>query len=77
MPDPRLGEDIVAAIVLKPGELVTARALRGWMLDRLSPFKVPRRIWFLDWLLRTASGKVQRGVLSEQFGEGDPNRQAT
>ena len=47
VPDARLGEDIVAAVVLKPGLDATAREFRGWLLDRLSPHKVPRRIWFV------------------------------
>jgi oxalate---CoA ligase len=67
VPDPRLGEDIVAAVVLKPDATATARTLRGWMLDRLSPYKTPRRIWFVTHLPRTATGKVQRGVLGERF----------
>jgi acyl-coenzyme A synthetase/AMP-(fatty) acid ligase len=37
------------------------------MLDRLAPHKAPRRIWFLDDLPLTLSGKVQRGVLAERF----------
>lgn len=67
--DSRLGEDIVAAVVFKSGRQPSARVLRGWMLNQLSPFKVPRRIWIIDKLPRTPSGKVQRGVLSEQFPE--------
>jgi acyl-coenzyme A synthetase/AMP-(fatty) acid ligase len=37
------------------------------MLDRLSPYRVPRRIWFVDALPRTRTGKVQRGVLADRF----------
>jgi acyl-CoA synthetase (AMP-forming)/AMP-acid ligase II len=69
VPDQRLGEDIVAAVVLADGHALAPRELRRWLLDRLAPHKVPRRIWFLDLdaLPLTASGKVQRGVLSERF----------
>ncbi|MGH2617956.1 MAG: AMP-binding enzyme, partial [Thermomicrobiales bacterium] len=69
VPDPRLGEDIVAAVVLNPGTRTTARELRGWMLDRLSPYKVPRRIWFVDDLPRTMTGKVRRGELARRWSE--------
>jgi acyl-coenzyme A synthetase/AMP-(fatty) acid ligase len=48
---------------------VTQRALRRWMLDRLSPYKVPRRIWFVDALPRTRTGKVQRGELARRWSE--------
>jgi acyl-CoA synthetase (AMP-forming)/AMP-acid ligase II len=67
VPDARLGEDIAAAVVLERVGAATPRELREWMLERLAPQKVPRRIWFVDELPRTASGKVQRGVLSERF----------
>jgi acyl-CoA synthetase (AMP-forming)/AMP-acid ligase II len=70
VPDARLGEDVVAAVVLKPEATVSQRELRRWMLDRLSPYKVPRRIWFVDSLPRTRTGKVQRGVLAARFLEG-------
>jgi acyl-CoA synthetase (AMP-forming)/AMP-acid ligase II len=67
-PDERLGEDIVAAVVAAGGAL-TPRELRGWMLDRLAPHKVPRRVWFVDDLPRTPSGKVQRGELARRWRE--------
>jgi acyl-CoA synthetase (AMP-forming)/AMP-acid ligase II len=69
VPDARLGEDIVAAVVLKPGKRATQRELRVWMLDRLSPYKVPRRIRFIDGLPRTRTGKVQRGELTRWWEE--------
>jgi acyl-CoA synthetase (AMP-forming)/AMP-acid ligase II len=64
VPDERLGEDIVAAVVAEDRVAPTPRELRSWLLDRLAPQKVPRRIWFVDDLPRTASGKVQRGELT-------------
>lgn len=69
VPHDVLGEDVVAAVVLNAGAAVSSRTLRAWMLDRLAAFKAPRRIWFVDALPRTATGKVQRGVLAERFGE--------
>ena len=69
VPDSRFGEDIVAAVVLEPGQIVSPRELRTWLLDRLAPHKVPRRIWFVDALPRTATGKVQRGELTRRWQE--------
>jgi acyl-coenzyme A synthetase/AMP-(fatty) acid ligase len=37
--------------------------LRQWALDRLEPYKHPRRIVFLDELPQTHLGKVDRGML--------------
>jgi acyl-CoA synthetase (AMP-forming)/AMP-acid ligase II len=65
--DERFGQDIVAAVVLEPGQAASPRALRTWLLERLAPHKVPRRIWFVDGLPRTATGKVQRNVLARRW----------
>lgn len=67
VPHLRLGEDVVAAVVLRPGASASARELRSWMLDRLAPFKAPRRIWFVDALPHTATGKVQRAELARRW----------
>jgi acyl-CoA synthetase (AMP-forming)/AMP-acid ligase II len=69
VPDAGLGEDIVAAIVVKPGMRLRPWELRGWMLERLSAYKVPRRIWQVTSLPRTATGKVQRAALARRWGE--------
>jgi oxalate---CoA ligase len=67
IPDELLGEDIAAAVVLVEGGGASPRELRRWMVHQLAPHKVPRRIWFVDDLPRTASGKVQRRVLTDRF----------
>jgi acyl-CoA synthetase (AMP-forming)/AMP-acid ligase II len=69
VPDERLGQDLVAAVVAVEGAAPTARELRSWMLDRLALDKAPRRIWFVDELPRTASGKVRRGELARLWAE--------
>lgn len=67
VPDPLLGEDVVAAVVLAPGAAASARQLRSWMLDRLMPYKSPRRIWFVSDVPRTANGKARRGELARRW----------
>jgi acyl-CoA synthetase (AMP-forming)/AMP-acid ligase II len=69
IPDARLGEDAVVAVVLEEDRAATARELRSWMLDRLATHKVPRRIWFIAAaaLPRTRSGKVRRGELARMW----------
>ena len=69
VPDARLGEDLVAAVVLRPNVTASQRELRAWLLDRLSTHKVPRRIWMVDDLPRTRTGKVQRGELARRWSE--------
>jgi acyl-CoA synthetase (AMP-forming)/AMP-acid ligase II len=67
--DGRLGEDVVAAVVLRPGATATPRELRAWARQRLAQFKVPRRIWMVERLPRTTTGKVQRRELARRWVE--------
>jgi acyl-CoA synthetase (AMP-forming)/AMP-acid ligase II len=54
-----LGEDI-AAMVVPADKQITETDLRMFLLDRLIPSKVPRRIYFVDAIPRNAAGKPQR-----------------
>jgi thioesterase domain-containing protein len=67
MRDPRLGEEVAAAVVLEPGSEADERALQNFVAARLSPFKVPRRIVVLDELPTGPTGKLQRVGLAEQL----------
>jgi acyl-CoA synthetase (AMP-forming)/AMP-acid ligase II len=55
---PVLGEDVAAWIVLREGGDVTAEELEAHCRERLSDYKVPRTITFVDDLPRNATGKV-------------------
>ena len=72
VPDPRLGQEVAAAVVLRPAATASPRELRRWLLDRLSPHKVPRKVLLLDALPRTASGKVMRRALAAAAAAPDP-----
>jgi crotonobetaine/carnitine-CoA ligase len=59
-----LGEDdILAAVVLKPGATATAQDIAQWCRERLAPQKVPRYVLFMDELPHTPTHKVQKAVL--------------
>jgi acyl-CoA synthetase (AMP-forming)/AMP-acid ligase II len=63
-----LGEDVAAAIVLKPGATVTKKELIGFTSARLAYFKVPRLIHFVDVLPKGPGGKLQRNALAQRLG---------
>jgi acyl-CoA synthetase (AMP-forming)/AMP-acid ligase II len=42
---------------------VTAEEIVGWCRDRLSPFKVPSFVSFVDALPRTSVGKIRKAEL--------------
>lgn len=57
---PRLGEDVAAAVVLRPGVTVAPEELRAFLATQLAQFKIPRRIVFQQELPKGLTGKVQR-----------------
>ncbi|WP_370274615.1 class I adenylate-forming enzyme family protein [Hyphomonas atlantica] len=67
VPDDRLGEEVGVAIVLKPGEDVSADALREHCAGIMAKHKVPRYVWLLTALPRNASGKFVKRDLKEQL----------
>ena len=69
MPDEKWGEVVVAAIVLKPGQVVSEQELRSHLAGRLARYKLPRRWLWLAALPKTALGKVQRQALAQLAGK--------
>jgi long-chain acyl-CoA synthetase len=66
--DPLYGQEIEAAVVLKPGHAVSGDELRVFCEAHLGRFKSPRRIHVTDMLPKGPSGKVQRLRLREREG---------
>jgi crotonobetaine/carnitine-CoA ligase len=53
-------EEVLAAIVLRPGETVAAEALIRYLVDALPYFMVPRYIRFMEALPKTPTQKVMK-----------------
>jgi crotonobetaine/carnitine-CoA ligase len=56
-------EEILAAIVIRPGATLSPQDIAKWCQDRLSAMKVPRFILFVDQLPYTPTFKVAKHVL--------------
>lgn len=69
VPDPLLGEKIVACIIKKDGREVSERTIQARCLQKLATFKVPKEVRFTKLLPRTASGKLQRNRIAVQLKE--------
>ncbi len=66
VPHDVLGEEVGAAIVLRPGAKVTAEELARHVKERLAGFKVPTHIWFRsEPLPRNPQGKVLKRELRD------------
>jgi crotonobetaine/carnitine-CoA ligase len=61
-----LGEDeILVAVVLKPGARLDAAGLAAWCRERLAAYKVPRYVAFVDALPHTPTHKIAKARLRE------------
>jgi len=67
VPDEKYGEEVAAFIILKQGETATAEEIREFCEGKISKHKIPRYIFFVDQYPMTASGKIQKFKLREQF----------
>jgi len=59
-PEPRWGEAVVAAVVLKPGARMTEAEALALFEGRIARYKHPREVRFLEQLPRSALGKIQK-----------------
>jgi len=70
--DPRLGEEVGAAVVLRPGASVTPAELREHCGAIIAKHKIPRYIWLLDQSLpRNANGKFLKRELRDTLKTAD------
>jgi long-chain acyl-CoA synthetase len=58
IPHPALGEEVAAAIALRPGQEATPEELRDWVKQRVAAYKYPRHVWLTDGLPKGATGKI-------------------
>jgi long-chain acyl-CoA synthetase len=60
LPHPSLGEEVAAAVALKPGVTITAEELRGYVKGQVAAYKYPRHVWVVDALPKGPTGKIQK-----------------
>ena len=63
VPDERLGEEVAALVVLRPGASADADQLREWTRARVAAYKYPRRIVLVDELPKGPSGKILKRAI--------------
>jgi acyl-CoA synthetase (AMP-forming)/AMP-acid ligase II len=68
VPHERWGEEVAAAVVLK-GE-ATDKELLAFARERLADYKVPRKLFIVERIPRTATGKIQRRSVAETLNAG-------
>ena len=64
IPHDSLGEEVGAAVALKPGEKVSEKDLQAFAKERLAAYKYPRAVWIVDELPKGPTGKILRREVS-------------
>jgi long-chain acyl-CoA synthetase len=57
-PDEKMGEEVCAAVVLRPQVRASAEELQQHVKSQLAAYKYPRQLWFLDELPKGPTGKI-------------------
>lgn len=67
VPDKKMGEEVCAWIKLHEGETLTEEAVKAYCKDKITHFKIPRYIKFVDSYPMTVTGKIQKFKMREQM----------
>ena len=68
VPHATLGEDVAAAVVLRPHAAATPKEIRQFANGRIADFKVPRQVFIVREIPKGPTGKVQRIGLAAELG---------
>jgi long-chain acyl-CoA synthetase len=63
VPHRELGEEVGAAVALKPGADVAEDELREFVRAHVAAYKYPRRVWFVDELPKGPTGKILKRAI--------------
>ncbi|HLG21677.1 MAG TPA: long-chain fatty acid--CoA ligase [Candidatus Manganitrophaceae bacterium] len=67
LPDPIWGEEVAAFIIPKPETTLTPEEILSYCRERLAKFKSPREAILVEAFPKTATGKVQKGRLRDEY----------
>lgn len=68
IPHATLGEDAIAAVVLRPGAIAEPASLLAFLIERLSDQRMPRKILVLDAIPKGPTGKLRRIEMAALLG---------
>jgi acyl-CoA synthetase (AMP-forming)/AMP-acid ligase II len=68
VPDAKWGEAVMAIVIARPGETVTAEDLIRHCAGRIASYKKPRHVVFVDEFQTLPSGKINKMRLREIYG---------
>ena len=72
LPDDKWIEAVTAFVVLRPGHRVDAPTLQALARQHLAPYKLPKKVMFVDHLPRNTAGKLLKRELRKQYSVANP-----
>ena len=69
VPDEQYGEEIMACIILKEGQSMTADEMRAYINANMARHKVPKYVDFVDKFPMNAAGKILKYKMREEAVE--------
>ncbi|HVL89244.1 MAG TPA: long-chain fatty acid--CoA ligase [Actinomycetota bacterium] len=66
VPDPSMGEEVVAYVVLRPGESLTEDEVMSLCRENLAKYKTPKYVRFIDSLPKNPVGKIMKKDLRDR-----------
>lgn len=69
IPDSRFGEELCAWILLREGSVLSSEDVRSYCKERISHYKVPRHVRFVESFPTTVTGKVQKFVMRQAMSD--------
>jgi long-chain acyl-CoA synthetase len=70
IPHAELGEEVAAAVAIRPGATVTEAEIRQFVKNQVAPYKYPRVVWFVDALPKGPTGKIlKREIVAPEAAE--------
>lgn len=67
LPDERYGEEVCACVRVKEGADLTLEKIKEFSKGKIASFKIPSKLYIVEEFPKTASGKVQKFKLVQQF----------
>lgn len=66
VPDAKYGEELLAAVKVRTGAVLTEEDVRNYCRGRLAHYKVPRYVRFVDGYPMTVTGKIQKFKIRDE-----------
>ena len=67
IPDDKMGEEVCAWVQLNAGQTMSEEELKAFCKDKITHFKIPRFVKFVDEYPMTVTGKIQKFVMREEM----------